>query len=86
MATTIVRIGSALTGTSFDKNKNANDIVKFLNKQNIGPPIEVKKCKTLLMMDATASMGPLLQRVKDKIKYMFRMVQSCLIDNKYTPE
>jgi hypothetical protein len=61
-------------GTSFDANKSKNDIITFLNKQNIGPPIEETKCKTLLMMDATASMGPLLQKVKDKIKYMFRIV------------
>ena len=65
---------NAIMGTSFDANKSKNDIIKFLNKQNIGPPIEETKCKTLLMMDATASMGPLLQKVKDKIKYMFRIV------------
>ena len=59
---------------NFKDNKKAKDVIEFLKVQNMGPPVEVKLTKTLVMMDATGSMYSLLQKVKDKIQEMLSRI------------
>ena len=59
---------------NFKDNKKAKDVIEFLKAQNMGPPVEVKLTKTLVMMDATGSMYSLLQKVKDKIQEMLSRI------------
>src|SRR3990167_4051609 len=60
--------------------------LKFLINQNKGPILEVEKCRTIVLMDATGSMGSLLSACKDTVAVMFERASKILETKGLSPE
>ena len=59
--------------TAMDESK----VKKYLLKQNQGPPVE-SVSRTIVLMDATGSMRPLLQKAESSVNCMFTRVKDIL--------
>ena len=57
---------------------NEKKIFDYLMKINPAPNIEEPVVKTLVMMDATGSMGSLINKAKNTVSIMFKRIQAIL--------
>ena len=58
--------------------KTVESVKTFLIEQNRGPNIAIEPSRTLLLMDATGSMAPLLSAAKDTVCTMFQRTSDIL--------
>ncbi len=66
-------------------NKNEiEEVKKFLGEQNLGAEA-VKDSKTICLMDATSSMGKLLNQAKNTVGIMFTRAQTILKEYNIPP-
>ena len=69
----------------FKYDSESAHVIEFLKTSNKGPAL-AGNCKTLVMMDATASMYSLLQNVKKTLKEMFSRFGTILEQNGHKAE
>ena len=72
----------------FLKDLRANrrkDIYKYLLDQNRGAAI-IRNSRTIVLMDATGSMGGLMQKAKNRVYDMFTRIEKILIDKYFDPK
>ena len=61
-----------------------NSVKEFILRENKGADIQIFESKTLILMDATSSMGLLLEQTKKKLEIMFQRVVDILKENKFS--